>query len=264
MGSKSRIKKYIVTILQRCIDDNDVETYIETFCGGCNVIDSVICNQRIAADKNRYLISLLTYMQMFEEYPKDTITREHYNSVREAYYKREKGECEVGYADWYIGFVGFLASYNGRFFDGGYAQAGYEKCKNGKTRYRDYFKETLKNLEEQLPLLMGIHYIVSDYKDFVMPEQTCVCYCDPPYYNTKQYKTASDFDYTHFWQSVRVWSAAHFVFVSEENAPEDFVPIWEQKVSRSIKAQAKSVAVEKLYVLKNSKAHKWFLQASVF
>lgn len=34
MGSKSRIAKYIVPILQECIDSNHVTTYIEPFVGG--------------------------------------------------------------------------------------------------------------------------------------------------------------------------------------------------------------------------------------
>lgn len=34
MGSKSRVAKYIVPILQRCIDDNNITTYIEPFSGG--------------------------------------------------------------------------------------------------------------------------------------------------------------------------------------------------------------------------------------
>lgn len=41
MGSKSRIAKYIIPIIQRYIDDNKINTYIEPFCGGCNIIDKI-------------------------------------------------------------------------------------------------------------------------------------------------------------------------------------------------------------------------------
>jgi len=34
MGSKSRIAKYIVPILQKEIDDNNIKTYLEPFVGG--------------------------------------------------------------------------------------------------------------------------------------------------------------------------------------------------------------------------------------
>lgn len=33
MGSKSRIKKHIVPILQKLIDENNIEMYIETMVG---------------------------------------------------------------------------------------------------------------------------------------------------------------------------------------------------------------------------------------
>lgn len=41
MGSKSRIAKDIVPIIQKCIDDNNLETYIEPFVGGANIIDKI-------------------------------------------------------------------------------------------------------------------------------------------------------------------------------------------------------------------------------
>ena len=55
MGSKSRIAKYIVPIIQKCIDDNNLETYIEPFAGGCNVIDKIKCKSRYGYDKNKYM-----------------------------------------------------------------------------------------------------------------------------------------------------------------------------------------------------------------
>ena len=41
MGSKSRIKKHIVPIIQELIDKNEIKTYIEPFVGGANVIDNI-------------------------------------------------------------------------------------------------------------------------------------------------------------------------------------------------------------------------------
>lgn len=34
MGSKTRIAKDIVPILQKCIDDNHIKNYLEPFVGG--------------------------------------------------------------------------------------------------------------------------------------------------------------------------------------------------------------------------------------
>ena len=61
-GSKAKLRKYIVPILQKCIDDNNITTYIEPFCGGCNVIDHIKCDNRIASDNNPELIALLQYV----------------------------------------------------------------------------------------------------------------------------------------------------------------------------------------------------------
>ena len=58
MGSKSRIAKYIVPIIQKYIDDNNIETYIEPFVGGANVIDKIKCKNKIGYDNNEYLIDM--------------------------------------------------------------------------------------------------------------------------------------------------------------------------------------------------------------
>ena len=39
------------------------ETYLEPFCGGCNVIDKIEAPQRIASDCNKYLIALMQHIQ---------------------------------------------------------------------------------------------------------------------------------------------------------------------------------------------------------
>lgn len=84
MGSKSRIAKYIVPILQECIDSNHVTTYIEPFVGGANIIDKIRCQERIGSDINPYLIALLKRVQegksLLDEVPKDT-----YNLVKDAW-----------------------------------------------------------------------------------------------------------------------------------------------------------------------------------
>lgn len=106
MGSKAKITKYIVPIIQQKIEESGARYYLEPFAGGCNVIDKVKAQYRIASDKNEYLIALFRHLQSGGELP-ETITREEYNAVRANTQK---------YAKWYVGAVGFLASYNGRFF----------------------------------------------------------------------------------------------------------------------------------------------------
>lgn len=249
MGGKSRIAKEIVPIIQKCIDDNNIETYIEPFVGGCNVIDKVKCRHRYGSDKNRYLIALFNHLQNDGKLLPE-VSRELYSEVR-ANYK------DGNYEDWYVGNIGFLASYNGRWFDGGYAQSGYEKTKTGQ-RYRDYYRESKDNIESQIPYLKDVFLTEADYND-ITPHlyETSMIYCDPPYANTKKFANATNFDYDAFWEKMREWSRDSFVVISELEAPDDFSCVWEKSVSRSIKSTDKSRATEKLFTYNNGKYAEW-------
>jgi len=51
LGSKSKLAKEIVPILQNLIYKNNIKTYIEPFVGGFNVIDKIICENKILYTK---------------------------------------------------------------------------------------------------------------------------------------------------------------------------------------------------------------------
>ena len=243
MGSKSRIAKHIVPIIQRYIEENNISLYIEPFCGGANVIDKVECNVKVASDLNKYLIALLKRVQ--DDLPLyESVSKELYDKARTAFNSSDTSEFE----DWQIGNIGFIASYNGRWFDGGYAKPGYEKTKNGE-RYRDYYREAKDNLLKQSKGLKDITFQHGDYRELYNPVNALI-YCDPPYQGTKQYANAMTFDYNEFWQTMRNWSKNNIVLISEQKAPDDFECIWEQEVSRSIKAVDKSKSTEKLFKYK--------------
>lgn len=244
MGSKSRIAKYIVPIIQGYIDMYGIRRYIEPFVGGANVIDKIRCEKRIGSDENKYLIALLERVRDgYELY--DNVSKELYDKARLAF---NKGDTSM-FEDWQVGNIGFIASFNGRWFDGGYAKTVYEKTKNG-LRLRNYYEEAKNNILNQAQSLKGIDFISSDYRDIAITNNNTLIYCDPPYANTKKYANATQFNYEEFWQWCRDMSEANIVIVSEENAPEDFECIWEQEVSRSIKTRDKSKSVEKLFMYK--------------
>lgn len=240
MGSKSRIAKDIVPIIQKHIDDNGIVSYIEPFCGGANIIDKIKCESRIASDINPYLIALLQRVQN-KDWLYDEVSKELYNKVRSSFNSKD-----YLYDDWEYGNVGFLASYNGRFFDGGYARPGYEKLKNGGERYRNYYREAKDNILSQN--LDGIIFKNTDYRN--LDASNSLIYCDPPYANTKQFANSLQFDYDEFWDYMRKWSENNIVLISELNAPDDFECIWEKSVSRSIKSTDKTRSTEKLFIKK--------------
>lgn len=242
MGSKSRIAKYICPIIQDYIDRYNIKTYCEPFVGGANVIDKIKCETKIGSDLNRYLIALLIRVRdnkgLYEEVPKDL-----YDKARKAFNNGDTSD----FSDWEIANIGFIASYNGRFFDGGYAKTGIEKTKNGE-RLRNYYQESLNNLLKQAPNLKGITFKCNDYKEIKL--HNALIYCDPPYKGTKSYITDIKFNYEEFWQTMREWSKNNIVLISEQNAPKDFKCVWEHQVSRSIKANDKTKATEKLFIYK--------------
>lgn len=240
MGSKSKVAKYIVPIIQKYIDENKPWAYIEPFCGGCNIIDKIHAQKRFAYDKQEYLIEIFQNLCKLELLP-DFVTKEHYDDVRRGFYNGARN-----YDKWYIAAIGFLASYNGRFFDGGYA--GIVHTADG---VRNYYDEALRNLKKQIPDLKGIEFYCADYR--LLNPRNAVVYCDPPYKGTKEYGTSKKFDYEEFWNWVRRVSRHSTVIVSSNEAPEDFDCIWSKPVSRTIKASGRSLdAVEKLFIHKGS------------
>jgi DNA adenine methylase len=236
MGSKASIAGGILPFIHSYIMINNISTYIEPFVGGANMIDKVQCNKRFGYDKNRYIIALFKYLQNGGELP-ETVSREQYADCR-AHYKKDDGY----YEDWYLAAVGFLAGFNGRFYDGCYANPGWEG-----EHYRDYYQESKRNILSQMSSLKDVEFNTADYKT-LNPHNSLV-YADPPYAGTKGYLTITkQFNHQEFWDIMREWSKDNIVLISEENAPDDFDVIWEARVARTIRANDKSEATEKLFI----------------
>ena len=76
------------------------------------MIDKIKCKIRIGCDIHKQLIELLKYVQEHEDALPERILEKEYEEVR-----RTKGN----YPDWYLGLVGFCASFGAKYF-GGYAR----------------------------------------------------------------------------------------------------------------------------------------------
>ena len=59
-----------------------------------------------------------------------------------------------------------------------------------------------------------------------------VVYADPPYFGTKPI-SRQKFDTNEFWDYMREISKDNKVFISEQNAPDDFKCIWENPLTRT-------------------------------
>ena len=244
MGSKSRYAKYIVPILQKCIDDNNVTLYIEPFVGGANIIDKIKCQNRYGFDRSDTLIALLqTAANNFDDVLKDG-NRELWDKGK-GYVKDGVMPEDMSLAD--IGAMEFFAS----FCNGGFPR-GYAK----NTATRNYFKEAYNNMEKQAPDLKGIQFRCASYDTISTDDiENAVVYCDPPYQGTKFYGYANQpkMNYEEFWNWVRDMSKNNFVFVSEQSAPDDFTSIWTQEVKRTTNRENNFKAIEHLFVYNGSK-----------
>lgn len=200
-GSKAKISKLIVPIIESYRKEG--QTYVEPFCGGCNVIDK-ISGKRIAADSNQYLINM--WWALLDDWiPPQTFDESFYNDVknnREKYFKFE------------IGWVGFC-SVGGKFF------GGWRKCKNN----RDYRNEYFRNIQKQLPALYDVCFKLADYTQLLFHDNSLI-YCDPPYEGTTGY--GMEFNKNEFINWCRkMASKGHTVIVSESTMPDDFKIIFE-------------------------------------
>ena len=95
MGSKRRISKYIVPIIQEYINENTT-AYIEPFVGGGNIITKIDCDIRIGSDINLPLIELLKHIRDHPNDIPDDITEEVEVLIKyDGYIKRQEAQVET-------------------------------------------------------------------------------------------------------------------------------------------------------------------------
>ena len=240
MGSTARFAKEIVLALQKCINDNNVQLYIEPFVGGANIIDKIKCKERIGTDINPYLIELLKYVRDNDTNTlPDRILFDEYDKVRKSY-RNNTDEYPI----WYKGFIGFCGSFGNKFYNG-YARNSKEDTTGKRT------ETAIRNIKEQKHRLKGIKFATKDYKEILKSNFTnTVFYFDPPYKGTTKYRDGIDYD--EFYNLCRkLKSQGNYIFVSEYNMPDDFACIWQKETKTTIDKNAKDrniLRIERLYI----------------
>lgn len=157
-----------------------------------------------ASDCHPALIALYGALQEGWD-PPPTVTREDYDRAR-----------LLLDSDPLKGFIGFGASFGGRWF-GGFArdQDGY-----------DYARGSRRTLLRQFRHLQGVEFECRSFFDVEPGTWQGVIYCDPPYRGTKRYTTGA-FDHAGFWDLCRRWvNTGVRVFVSELECPIDHQVRW--------------------------------------
>ena len=236
MGSKNRFAKELVPIIQSYITE-DTKGYLEPFVGGANVIDKIKCNNKIGCDIHKQLIALLNKAKDNVDDIPDIISFETYKEVKN---NKEK------YEDWYVGLVGFCATFGAMYFSA-YAR-GRKNDNSGKKS-----ADAIKNLKKQAPLLKDIEFKCCNFLDLPKDKiKGYVIYCDIPYKGTTKYKTES-FPYKEFYKWANEMAKYNTVLVSEYNMPSNFKCIWEKETIRGINSynaieKEKKKRIEKLFL----------------
>lgn len=226
MGSKARHAKEILPIILE--GRKPGQWYVEPFVGGANVIDKVT-GLRMASDVHPHLIVLLDALSNGWT-PPDEVTEDQYKDAQ-----RDR------HLDPMTAFIGFCASYSGKWF-GGFARGN--DLQGGA---RNYASEAKRNLLKQAKGLHGVSFHCKPYSD-VIPPKSSLIYCDPPYAGTTNYSVAK-FDHSKFWK----WcddrsSEGHTVFVSEYTAPAGWECVWEKRVNNTlVKNTGSKQGVERLF-----------------
>lgn len=214
------------------------QAWVEPFCGSCSVI-GLVDGPRYANDKNRFLVAMLQAVARGDELPM-RIERDYYCDVRSSY-----NAGDGRYPDYIVGWVGFMGSFNGRFFDGGYS--GHSVQVRGGVR--DYIGEDIADTLRQAGSLNGIVWSSGDYSDMAIPDNSLI-YCDIPYKDTKQYSVSRGFCYEAFYEWCRkMRDAGHTVFVSEYAMPDDFECVWSKATTCAMNQSVTKKPTEKLFRL---------------
>lgn len=226
MGSKARHAHEILPII--LADRKEGQCYVEPFVGGANVIDKV-SGPRMGSDVHPHLIVLLDALS-HGWVPPDCVSEWQYKDAQ-----------KNRHLDPLTAFIGFCASYSGKWF------GGYARGNDLSGMPRNYGSEAKRNLLKQAENLKGVTFHCKSYLD-VMPPPNSLIYCDPPYEGTTSYAVGK-FVHSKFWEWCEEKSLeGHTLFVSEYSAPDGWECVWEKKVNNTlVKNTGSKQGVERLF-----------------
>lgn len=211
-GGKARIAKVLVPEIQKYISEG--QTFVDAFCGSCNVLSGIKATKRMGNDLHKELISLHKAVQSGWIPPRH-VSKEEYREAR-------TGNVE----DHLKAFIGFGCSYSGKYF-GGYAR-GEES--------RNYAMNARNSLLKKHKTMKDVIFTSGDYKQIPLPVNSVV-YCDIPYKDTVGYSVGG-FNHSGFYEwAEKVKEDGHTILVSEyeHNVPDDWNIVWRHESRKDIR-----------------------------
>jgi len=211
-GGKVGLAKYICPIIQAL----KPQVYIEPFCGACAIIEHIQAKKRIASDVSEVVIVLFKAIQDGFT-PPDSVNEEEYKQALTTLRTGKTPTAFEAFALVACSFAGTIA--------GGYARS----FKTGK--WVNFALRGKKALEKSFKGLKGIEFFLRSYKHYTCENtKNAVIYCDPPYENTGGYKSVKEpFLSDEFWQWASELSRENLVLISEFQARDEFVSVWERE-----------------------------------
>ena len=200
------------------------------------MIDKIKHKKRIGCDIHKQSIELLKYAQEHETELPERILENEYKEVQ---------QNKENYPDWYLGLVGFCASFGAKYF------GGYARDSKGDNS-RKWSAGAIRNLKKQIPNIKDVKFINLNFQAIPLKKiKNYVIYCDIPYRGTTKYATNS-FSYEEFYEWVKVASMNNTVLISEYSMPDDFTCIWQKETktlldSNKNKDDKNNIRVEKLF-----------------
>lgn len=253
VGSKREIASKIVRLITLNLKPGG--TYIEPFCGGCNVAKNLppLTYKVKLSDYNKCLISLLQKCQSGYIPPIEPPTKEEYERIRKL--KNEEPAL--------AGEYGFLLGFRGAFY------CGY--CyKDPETGY-NYYQAKRTALLDTISKIKEFEISFSNYRDLVLPDdkENTLIYCDIPYKKDRNRMdiyggNSSMFSHYEYWNWVREKSKqGHRIITSENTAPEDFISIYDIPHIHQVRGSERHQVTESIFVLKGTEKNYKTIRAGI-
>lgn len=214
-GGKAKIAKPLSVWLQTQLKEG--QSFVDLFCGSCNVVSKIKADKRIANDLHYELIEMWKSLQdgSFQPFK---IDEWEYKEMR-------KDSDNQKYPAWMRGFIGFGCSFSGKWW-GGFATSK-DRC---------YYTNALNTTTKKAKMLKDVVFSHGDYRGVDIPDNSLI-YCDIPYKNTTKYSVGS-FNHEEFYAwAIDMKRKGHNVLVSEygHNVPEGWEVVYSIESKKDIR-----------------------------